>query len=301
MRAFFARRLLWLSSRLPLRFNHAIGALLGRIIYRYSDRYRELSRRNIARCFPEWSEVQREELVRNSLIEAGKSILESGALWLWTPQAVMAKVRKVSGGEMLQQAMAEGKGVIFAAPHLGAWEVIGLYGSVHWPMTSLYRPLRLAGLDKLIRAGRERAGARLVPTDASGVRALFKALANGDLVGILPDQDPGPDAGVFAPFFGVTANTMTLLTRLVRKTGARVFFAYAERLSQGQGYHVHFIPAPDGLTSANIEQAAASLNKGVEACVRQLPVQYQWAYERFKTQPETGADVNQGDTQKTAD
>lgn len=284
MRAMLARSLLWLSSLLPLRLNHALGSWLGNAIYRYSGKSRRLAQRNIALCFPDMTDEQREILVKDSLREMGKAMLESGPLWLWAPHRVLARVRQVSGAELVEQAMAAGKGVIITAPHLGAWEVVGLYCSAHWPITSLYRPPRLAGLDNFIRRGRERAGARLVPTDASGVRALFKALGQGQMVGILPDQDPGREGGVFAPFFGIPASTMTLLSRLAGKSGAVVLFAYAERLPGGAGYHMHFLPASEGVTDADLAQAAASLNAGVETCVRQLPSQYQWAYKRFKTQ-----------------
>jgi len=128
-------------------------------------------------------------------------------------------------------------------------------------------------------------GATLVPTDASGVRALYKAVAKNQMIGILPDQDPGDEGGVFAPFFGVPANTMTLLPRLMQKTGAAVIFSYAERLPRGQGFHVHFLPAPADARTDELQQAAAALNLGVENCVRQSPAQYQWSYKRFKTRP----------------
>lgn len=285
MRALLAQWLLWLVSLLPLRFNHALGGLLGRALYHFSENNRRLARRNIALCFPEWDEAQREQLVKTSLREMGKAILESGPMWRWSPHKLVSTVTQVSGDELLEQAMAEGRGVILALPHLGSWEVLGIYGSMRWPMTSLYRPPRLAGLDEFIRQGRERAGATLVPTDASGVRALYKALGRGELLAILPDQDPGDEGGVFAPFFGIPANTMTLLPRLAHKSRAVVLFAYAERLPEGRGYHLHFSPAPKALAEADVNKAAAALNAGVESCVRQLPEQYQWSYKRFKRQP----------------
>jgi KDO2-lipid IV(A) lauroyltransferase len=153
-------------------------------------------------------------------------------------------------------------------------------------MTSLYRPPRQAYLGKLIRQGRERAGASLVPTDAGGVRALYKALGRGELIAILPDQDPDRAAGVFAPFFGVQANTMTLLSRLASKSDATVLMAYAERLANGEGYHLHFENTEDALADTDTLLATTQLNHAVEQCALQHPAQYQWAYKRFKTRPE---------------
>ncbi len=290
-RAFYVRLFLRLISWLPLPAIHQLGNFFGQIFYLTNNNSKTITRTNIKLCLPEWSTTQQEQLVRNCLQETAKAALESGALWLWPTNRVLQLIQQVSGGELLEQAMTRGKGVILASPHLGAWEVIGLYASKRWPMTCLYRPPRMQGLDSMVRGGRERAGAKLAPTDASGVRALYKALNRGELIAILPDQDPDRESGVFADFFGVPANTMTLLSRLTRKTGASVFFTYAERLPKGAGYHLHFLPAPEQLSDKDVIRSAKSLNQAVEHCARTLPTQYQWAYKRFKTRPEGEAKI----------
>ena len=103
---------------------------------------------------------------------------------------------------------------------------------------------------------------------------------------MLPDQDPGREGSVFAPFYGIQASTMTLLPKLLLKTGASLIFGYAERLPRGNGYHIHFLPADNTLWTQDLIQTATQLNHSVETCVRQLPTQYQWAYKRFKTRPD---------------
>lgn len=285
MRAFFVRSLLKILSGLPLAFVHKLGDLLGRSLTLFPNDLRDTAHTNIARCFPQWTAQQQRQLVLQCLQQTARATLESGALWLLPPERVLSLLKKVSGEDMLAQAMEKGKGVILAIPHLGAWEMVGLYGSTHWPMTSLYRPPRQPYLGELIRAGRERAGAKLVPTDASGVRALYKALGRGELIAILPDQDPDRSSGVFAPFFGVQANTMTLLSRLASKSGATVLMAFAERLPKGEGFHLHFQNTEAALSDGDAAQAAASLNQAIEQCALQQPAQYQWAYKRFKTRP----------------
>ena len=286
LRAFFIKVLLRVVSWLPLSLAHALGRILGSVVYSFSNELSRVARRNIELCFPELNGKQQSELVRECLMQTGMAVLECGAMWLWPKERVLKQVRQVTGWKLAEKAKAEGKGVVLASPHLGSWEVIGLYAVKHWPMTAMYRPPRLAGLDQMIRKGRERAGATLVPTDTSGVRALYKALSRGELVTILPDQDPGRGAGVFAPFFGIEANTMTLLSRLAGKANTAVFMTYAERLPKGRGYHIHILPAPECLADKDPVIAAACLNSVVEECVRALPGQYQWAYRRFKNRPE---------------
>lgn len=286
IRSFLATVFFRLISLFPLPVVHALGRMLGSIFYRSKNDLKKISRMNIHLCFPEMNKQQQGELVHQALKHVGMAMMECGPLWLWSRKRILNLVKKVTGDDILENAVGTGKGVILIVPHIGAWEMVGLYVSSRVSMTSLYRPPRLAGMSDMVRNGREKMGAKLVPTDAYGVRALRKALSVGELVAILPDQDPGQGAGVFAPFFGVQANTSTLLTRLANKTGAIVLLSYAERLPDGQGYHVHILPAPDCVADKDSVFAATCLNNVVEECARKLPAQYQWAYRRFKTRPE---------------
>jgi len=285
MQALFAKLAIHILALLPFRISYALGTVLGYLVYLIPNSLHKPTRTNIELCFPDLNQQQRARLIKQSFIELGRVAVETGALLLWSKRRTLDLVKKVSGEELIQQAFKNGKGIIIAAPHLGAWEMIGLYCSSKNPMTSLYRPLRMEKLNPFVRKARQRMGATLVPTDASGVRALYKAVAQNQMIGILPDQDPGDEGGVFAPFFGVPANTMTLLPRLMQKTGAPAIISYAERLPRGQGFHVHFLPAPIDSHCDDLQQAAAALNLGVEKCVRQSPAQYQWSYKRFKTRP----------------
>lgn len=285
MRAALAKILLRLLSLLPLRATHALGAGLGEFFWLLPTRLRHVTTTNVRRCFPELSTTAQTALIRANLKETGKTLLEAGPLWFWDKEKLPPLFVQISGEDAVQQARREQRGVIFAGPHLGSWELAGVYLSSHYTMTTMYRPPRLGELEPLIVESRERFGAHLVPTSAAGVRQLFQVLGQAGCVGILPDQDPGEGSGVFAPFFGQRAYSMTLLPRLARKTNAAVFFVYAQRLPHAAGYHLHFVPAHPDIAHTDAEIAARHLNAGVEACVRTLPEQYQWGYKRFKTRP----------------
>ena len=77
---------------------------------------------------------------------------------------------------------------------------------------------------------------------------------------------------------------MTLVSRVLRRSGALPLFVFAERRPSGH-FRVCFRAAPAGLADADPQHAAASLNAGVEECVRMIPEQYLWSYKRFKTAP----------------
>lgn len=286
MHSFLIKAFFRLCALLPLPAAHTIGTCLGGAVALYPGRLRSVSRINIDMCLPELDRAQRRQIMRRSLIETGKTAAETGPLWYWRRHRVMKLVHEQRGKEALDAALASKNGVILAIPHLGSWEMVGLHCSAHYPMTSLYRPPRLQHLQSHITRARQRFGARLVPADSGGVRSVYKALARGELVAVLPDQEPKRGAGVFAPFFGHAAYTMTLLARLAQKTRATIFFSYAERLPRGVGFRIHFVPAPHDLHYDDIETATAKLNKGIESCVRSIPEQYQWAYKRFNTRPE---------------
>lgn len=286
MQATLVKFFIQLLALLPFRIAYFLGSMLGYLVYLIPNSLQRPAKINIDLCFPELTAKQRACIYKDSFIELGRVAAETGALLLWNKSRTLNLVKKVSGIELFEAAFARGKGVIIAAPHHGAWEMIGLFCSSKFTITSLYRPLRISKLDPIVKQARERFGATLVPTNASGVRALYKALENNQLAGILPDQDPGNEGSVFAPFFGIPASTMTLLPRLAGKSGATVIFGYAERLPKGAGYHLHFLPAPGPIQETDYVEAATHLNKGVENCIRLSPAQYQWSYRRFKTRPE---------------
>ncbi len=273
-------------ARLSLPVNHRIGAALGRLLHRYSRELRRIAETNVRLCFPELDTAAQERLVYQTLVETGKTMTELGPLWLWDKARVSALVNESCGEEVLSAALAEGRGAIMVSPHLGAWEIMGLYLSIHYGITSMYKPPHIEALNGVMRAARERTGARLVPTDAGGVRSLMQALKKGGLVGLLPDQDPGRGGGEFAPFFGIDANTVTLVSRLAQKSRAPVIFCYAERLADGAGFRPHFHRAAPAIAEPDLAVSLRAMNEAVEALVRSNPSQYQWSYRRFRTRPE---------------
>jgi KDO2-lipid IV(A) lauroyltransferase len=173
------------------------------------------------------------------------------------------------------------RGVLILAPHHGNWEMVGLYLGQRYGITSMYLPSQGAAVDELVRSGRSRSGATLVPADTSGVRAVLKVLKSGGIAGMLPDQVPKGAGAEPSPFFGQSALTMTLASNLLQKTGARAIFAFALRLPEG-GFKLVFREPDPAIYSDDLAQSLAGLNRGVENCAREQPEQYQWEYKRFK-------------------
>jgi KDO2-lipid IV(A) lauroyltransferase len=132
-----------------------------------------------------------------------------------------------------------------------------------------------------VEGARARHNLHLAPANMSGVRILAKTLRRGEPIGVLPDQVPQEGEGVWAPFFGRTAYTMTLPAKLAQMAKADVILVYAERLPKGRGFVVRFVPFDGTLDGSAAEQAGA-INLAMEKLIARCPAQYFWSYNRYK-------------------
>ncbi len=278
--------LAWLSRR-SLRFLHALGALLGWAAYLLSASYRRRLLEN-ARL----AGVNRAER-RAAVAEGGKLYMELPRLWLRPREQGIADPVRWQGAEHVEAALAAGRGLVLLTPHMGSFEICAQayaerFGALQ-PITVLYRPARQPWLRELEETARARPALATAPASLAGVRQMMRALRKGESLGLLPDQVPPEGMGVWAPFFGQPAYTMTLAARLVLQTGATWLLIWSERLPQGGGYVVH-VQAPAEVLPARGEQdeetwmraAAAVVNRSMEGLIRQKPAQYLWGYNRYK-------------------
>ncbi len=289
VKTILVKSLLRLLSWIPLPLLHKLAEAIGAIVYALPTETRRVTLINLQRALPELSDEERRRLARRSVQETLKAGFELGHMWYGSIEHVMSMIVNVQGKEHIDAALASGRAIIYCSPHLGNWELMGLYVSTLAPLTTLYKPPKLTGLNDLIAGSRARAGADLVATDRAGVVKLTRALQQGASTGILPDQQPR-EGGVFAPFFGHQAYTMTLVSKLAARANAVVLFTFAKRLPKGSGFELICMPADADVANADTTLAAAALNRSVEACVRLAPEQYQWEYKRFRKRPaeETG-------------
>lgn len=218
-----------------------------------------------------------EQAIAQNIAESGKTIIESLAIWAADDKRVLGWVKQVKGWHHVEQAVVQGKGIIFLTPHLGSFEITSVYYAAQYPITVLYRPPRKKWLETLMNKGRSKGQVNLAPTNRAGVKMLLQALNRGEAIGILPDQIASKGEGEWAPFFGRPAYTMALVSRLAEKTGAAVLMAFGERLPNGLGFIIHLTK----LDTCDVATPAL-LNQAIEAQVRQAPLQYLWNYNRHK-------------------
>ena len=256
---------------------HRLGALLGWLTWLASPTYRRHLRENMSLALG----ADGARCVRNAAIaNAGRTSLELPRLWLHPLEETVRLVREVRGWNYVEAARAAGKGILFLTPHLGCFEVTAQYYSHRAPISVLYRPPKQAWLQTMIEEGRARPQLYLAPADLSGVRTLIKALRRGEAVGMLPDQAPRRGEGRWIDFFGRPAYTMTLAGKL-SESGAAVVLAWGERLPDGAGFRLHFMP-PEHPVEGSVEERAACISREMERLILKCPEQYLWGYNRYK-------------------
>ncbi|SDX34613.1 lysophospholipid acyltransferase family protein [Marinobacter mobilis] len=285
VKLFLINSLLSLAGSLSLRMAQKLGSSLGWLLWKLPTKARDVTDINLSICFPEYSEQQRAELAQTSLQQTGMTILEIPLMWERPVEECLNLIQQVEGEELINQAQQDGRGLILLAPHLGNWELAGLYFSSRYKMAALYSPPNIAEFEDYMIKVRGRLGSELVRGDRRGLARLASILREGGIAGILPDQSPRGKGNAFAPFFGMEVKTMTLVSKLMQRTGARVLMTYAERLPNAEGFRIIIREAQPGLDDKDPVTATTALNASVEQCVRALPEQYQWEYKRMRHRP----------------
>ena len=289
-------------TRLPWTWLLRLGDAIAALWLRLDARESRVARRNLELAYPELLPGHRAQYHRAILRTTARQALETLRLWTGPHAENLALIREHHGVDLLDAAIASGRGVIVAAPHYGNWELLNQWLADRTPLAILYRPPESAIGEAFLK--RVRADARhdhdeervtQVRAEGPAVRQLFKLLNRGGVIGILPDQQPKAGDGEFAPFFGVQALTMSLLGRLAKCTGASVLFAWCERIDSGDRdgprFALHVEAAPDGLADADARTSVAALNAAVERIARRDPAQYQWTYKRYTLRPPGSGEV----------
>ena len=275
----------WLAAW-PLWSLHALGALLGWLTFWGSPTYRRRFHANVRQAGIEPADA------RPAIAAAGRMVAEMPRLWLRPPDRPIQPAPTWQGEELVIAALKQGRGLVFLTPHMGSFEITAqAYAERFAPefgaVTVLYRPARKPLLRKLTDEARARPGIATAPATLAGVRQMMRALRRGESIGLLPDQVPPEGMGVWAPFFGKPAYTMTLAARLAQQTGAPMLLIWGERLAHGAGFTVRVSAFDEALPGAATDpeaqaESAAVINRAMERLIRECPQQYLWGYNRYK-------------------
>ena len=274
-----------LFALLPWRAVQGLGSAIGWLMWKLPNRSREVARINLDRCFPELANTERERLLRASLQQIGKTFTESACAWIWPADKTLHLVKQVEGLEVLEQALASGKGVVGITSHLGNWEVLNHFYCAQCKPIIFYRPPKLKAVDDLLQRQRVQLGNKVAPSTREGIISVIKEVRKGGAVGIPADPEPSEGAGVFVPFLGTQALTSKFVPGMLTGGKAVGVFLHALRLEDGSGYKVILEAAPPAMYDEDVEVAVAAMSGVIERYVRTWPSQYMWTIKRFNKRP----------------
>lgn len=263
-------------SYVPLSVLHVVGGWLGRLVYAVDKTYRLRLQVNASRAgfdSPQfWSDAA---------AHMGRGVVELAHLWTARVNDLLLRVR-VTGWDDVLAAQARGKGVLMLTPHIGAFELLSLWIGQQARFTAMYRPPKKVFLAAAMLAGRQKFNVHMASADIKGIRTMLRALKNGELVGLLPDQVPGSSGeAVVADVFGTPALTMTLPAKLLKQTEATLVVMYARRVTEKHGFEIDF-KVVDFLLSGDAVTDATRINELMAQLIMVAPEQYLWGYNRYK-------------------
>ncbi|WP_313027390.1 lysophospholipid acyltransferase [Pseudomonas lopnurensis] len=274
-----------LFALLPWRAVQALGNAIGWLMWKLPNRSRDVARINLHKCFPELDATELDALLGRTLGETGKTFTESACAWIWPADKTLRLIREVEGLEVLEQALASGKGVVGITSHLGNWEVLNHFYCAQCKPIIFYRPPKLKAVDDLLQQQRVQLGNRVAPSTREGILSVIKEVRRGGAVGIPADPEPSEGSGLFVPFFAIQALTSKFVPGMLAGGKAVGVFLHALRLEDGSGFKVILEAAPEGMYSEDTETAVAAMSATIEKYVRAYPSQYMWTMKRFKKRP----------------
>jgi Kdo2-lipid IVA lauroyltransferase/acyltransferase len=272
---------------LPLPVLRGMGWLLGQVAFVLVARRRKVALRNLALCFPEWTEAQRRAVARASFVVFCQTWLDRS--WLWAaPRAVVAKRVQLIGA--VHELEGDTPTILFA-PHFYGMDAGGLALPLHSrrAFTSIFATHPDPAVDGWFMAGRQRFGDVRMLNRSHGVKPIIANLRKGGLLYLLPDMDYGRNDSVFVPFYGVTAATIPSLSRFARLGRAKVVGVYSRMTPTG--YVAEVSPAWANFPTDDVEADTERMNRELQAVIDTMPEQYYWVHKRFKTRPEGEAGI----------
>jgi KDO2-lipid IV(A) lauroyltransferase len=272
--------LLKFISRQPLSISRWIARLLALVVNIFKvSKTSAVIRLNLQISLPELSAQERERITRLAIRNELMSYFEFFSIWGSSNQKNINRIHHVSGKILLEEALAQKKGVVLIVPHFGTWEIMNAYIAQFTSMTIMYKPVKNQAADQFVRTARSREQAHLVPTDESGVRQIFKALKQGGTTVILPDHTPNV-GGEYIPYFGVPVASSNLSAKLIQKTKARALFLYALRNAE-DGFDIFIEPVDEKVYQGDANHGTGIIFRAIENLIQRHPEHYHWSYKRF--------------------
>lgn len=267
---------------LPLRILQAVALFAAYVLYAFNSSVKRITTINIRLAYPELTQDAQQQLVKKSMQSQFLTYVEFIKCWGMPPSYSLSLLKNIYGEQILTEALANKKGVIVVVPHFGCWELLNAWLNLYTEPMIMYKPNKNKGINRYLLEAREKFNATLVPTDETGIRAIFKHLKQGGLTVILPDHLPKASGGIYSKFFGQNTLTVTLVSKLAAKTQCNVIGLSCIRNDDLSNFDLHCTSLSDDILSKDLQLSVDTLNIAMQDIINQAPEQYIWSYKRFR-------------------
>ncbi len=274
-------------GKISFRTGKQLGNILGGIWFALDKKHRKTTLDNLSLAYKNEKNItQISDLARKVFNNTVRMIFEYA--WFYNSVSKLDSDHiRVNGLDHLKDAHVKGKGVLILSAHMGNWEIGALLAPISGlPISIVYRKIKSEPIDRIVRQNRERLGMSLYPLH-NALEGVNKTLKNGNIVGLLMDQNTGLNRGVFVDFFNMKACANPGLAKLALQSGAPVIPVYCYR--EHSKFIIEIQAELPIIRSGNIEQDillnTQIQNTAIEKIVKQHPDQWFWIHKRWKTRP----------------
>jgi Kdo2-lipid IVA lauroyltransferase/acyltransferase len=275
---------LWIRvfSRVPLFIWYPIARFLAWMSWRVIPYRRHVIVANLKASFPEWSDAQRELVIRDYCRGFGDMLVEVMRSLRLSPEELRRRV-SLRNPELVRDEIGKGKPVLLVAAHQANWEwmLLGLSTQLGFPLDAAYKPLVDNWAEVEMRKLRSRFGARLIPAQEL-LGDIIKQRNNPRAIAMVADQEPvTSERKHWLRFLNRDTAFFLGAEEIARTTRYAAFFLRCKRISRGH-YEVEFVRLADAAEQLPAGEFTTRYARLVEEQIREMPADWPWSHKRWK-------------------
>ena len=290
--------LLFLFCYMPISLRDKFAAFIANRIYsaKFLTKRKNIAFVNIGLCFPDYTEQQKDQLMRENLRAIAQISLSLGEIAFRSKRFLHQRINFI-GEHFVQEAEQAGKSIIFLAPHCYGLDFAGVaaISARGYPLSSMFKDYNNPIFDWFVTGYRTRFS-RLSDRGtlyhrSEGLKPCIKSLRNKSHFYYLPDEDHGREHSLFSAFYGTQKATLPVIGRLAKLGGAVVMPTYTSYNAKTGKIDVICHAPLENFPTGNEQQDTDCMNKAIEKVVDENRSQYMWTLKLLKTRPEEGLNI----------
>jgi len=290
--------LLFVFSYVPVSLKDRFAAWIADKLYdaKFLNKRKKIAFINLGLCFPEYSETEKNNLMRKNFRAVAQIALSLGELAFRSRKYLQKRVNFI-GEEFVKDAHESGKAIIFLAPHCYGVDFAGVaaISARGYPLSSMFNDYKNPIFDWFVTNYRTRFSRHhdkgTLYHRSEGLKPCIKSLRDKAHFYYLPDEDHGRDNSLFAPFFATQKATLPVIGRLAKLGKAIIIPTYTAYNAETGKVDVICHAPLTTIPSGNEQEDTNLMNAAIERVVDENRAQYMWTLKLFKTRPEKGLKI----------